>query len=344
MVVVKQILFVTPGAEDYLSDSVLLGMKQIYGNRILDYPKCHLLYQGVDPSQLAGIHGKGFSLYGLLEDTEVDRSHVTRRLHQADFDLVLVGSLWRRWRWVIKHLEALRHVPTVLLDGADTPRVFPQSGELMRKARYWRLPRLHRVFPLFKRELISQHARLGVLDRIIPSRLTTQLRHVPIPGGLHPISFSIPEDKVVSELPRKTKDFPRHIVDPEVHRAVPSSHTTSVCQTEAAYYADLRASRFGITTKRSGWDCMRHYEIAANGAVICFRDLQQKPDTCAPHGLVDGTNCIGYSSLRELKCKILNLTPGTYRRLQHRSLEWVRKNTCRHLTKRLLDVLTCERV
>jgi len=40
--------------------------------------------------------------------------------------------------------------------------------------------------------------------------------------------------------------------------------------------------------KRGGWDCLRHYEIAAAGAVPCVRQLEGKPSSCAPHGLQAG--------------------------------------------------------
>jgi hypothetical protein len=75
-------------------------------------------------------------------------------------------------------------------------------------------------------------------------------------------------------------------------------------QHEKEYYYDLRISKFGITTKRGGWDCLRHYEIAANNAIVCFRNLNEKHDSCAPHGLKVGYNCIDYSNYAELMQKI----------------------------------------
>src|SRR5204863_8665429 len=85
----------------------------------------------------------------------------------------------------------------------------------------------------------------------------------------------------------KANLLPRHIVDPEVRARVAGASAAYAFDSEADYYADLQRARFGITTRRSGWDCLRHYEIAANGAVPCFRDLTLKASTCAPHGLGD---------------------------------------------------------
>ena len=40
---------------------------------------------------------------------------------------------------------------------------------------------------------------------------------------------------------------------------------------------------FGVTRKKAGWDCMRHLEIMANGAVPFFTDLQELPAKTMQH-------------------------------------------------------------
>ena len=34
---------------------------------------------------------------------------------------------------------------------------------------------------------------------------------------------------------------------------------------------------FALTTKKCGWDCMRHYEILANGCIPYFPDIENCP-------------------------------------------------------------------
>jgi hypothetical protein len=46
---------------------------------------------------------------------------------------------------------------------------------------------------------------------------------------------------------------------------------------ESKYYAMYQASRFGLTQKKGGWDCLRHYEILANGAIPIFDNLEKCP-------------------------------------------------------------------
>ena len=43
-----------------------------------------------------------------------------------------------------------------------------------------------------------------------------------------------------------------------------------------------RQSMFALTSKKGGWDCLRHYEILAAGCIPIFEDL----DSCPPDTLV----------------------------------------------------------
>ena len=109
-----------------------------------------------------------------------------------------------------------------------------------------------------------------------------------------------------------------------------------IYKNEKDYYYDIRESMFGITTKRAGWDCLRHYEIAANGTVICFRDLLKKPKTCAPHGL-NLSNSISYSNFYDLEKKINSITNTDYQYLQEESFKWVKNNTSSKKARKLID-------
>jgi hypothetical protein len=162
-------------------------------------------------------------------------------------------------------------------------------------------------------------------------------RHnLPQPKNLRKISFSIPAQKICSYRPIKTKLFPKHIVDEEIAAEVVGGVTEYVFEDEKSYYADLQSAKFGITTRRAGWDCLRHYEIAANYAVICFRDLDKKPMECAPHGLIPGVNCISYGNFKDLLEQINNIDNEAYEKLQMASIEWIMKNTTLERAKELI--------
>jgi hypothetical protein len=170
---------------------------------------------------------------------------------------------------------------------------------------------------------------------IAPEALCSKLAPL---KNMRPIGFSIPAEKFVSAPPKKQKLFAKHVVDAEVAKHLEGTSTVGVFPSEASYYADLQASRFAITTKRAGWDCLRHYEIAANGCVMCFRDLDKKPATCAPHGL-DEDNCIIYHDYNDLQRQVVSMTDTRYDQLQVASLKWALENTTIERAKQFLHTI-----
>ena len=157
-----------------------------------------------------------------------------------------------------------------------------------------------------------------------------------------PASFSIPAEKIRPvEIARKKQRMATHCVDPEVARVF-NLHTSYAFASEEAYYDDLSTSRYAVTTKRGGWDCLRHYEIAAAGALPCIRQLETKPKDSAPYGLHDGLNCLSYQNWSDLQVKLdfLNSNPIKYQRLLQASAEWVRRFTTTAAAQRLLDAVS----
>jgi hypothetical protein len=163
---------------------------------------------------------------------------------------------------------------------------------------------------------------------------------VPAPKNLRRFAFSFPDEKILPEgaRPEKKTLFPRHIVDAELREHVAGASAAYAFESESDYYADLQGARFGITTKRAGWDCLRHYEVAANGAVPCFRNLAEKEATCAPHGLGEH-NSISYGSARELLAKIDRLGEAEYEAKREGALAWARENSTRARARQLLAQL-----
>ena len=87
-------------------------------------------------------------------------------------------------------------------------------------------------------------------------------------SAIHPIGFSIPERKIIPYIPQKQRDF---------SPLIPGEADTYIYWSEAAYYEGYQESRFAFTFKKAGWDCLRHYEILASGAIPYFVDLDQCP-------------------------------------------------------------------
>ena len=319
---ISRVLFLTESREDYLADSLLHGLISL-GLDVVDYPRKQVLYAGhqscsVEPQ--LGVRGHGFTLYGLLPDRSVDRSFVIQRLESGWFDLVVIGQIWRQWGQLLDLAPFLQTVPVVLLDGDDDTRLFHRSGTRLRRYGWQPFPIRSGRCLYLKREWQGEGGQSSRC-RVVPA------------------SFSIPLEKIRPiHLEGKKQRFASHCVDPEVSRAC-GLHTSYAFASEEAYYDDLAASRFAVTTKRGGWDCLRHYEIAAAGAVPCVRQLETKPSACAPHGLQAGVNCLSYQSWTDLQAQIVALEadPTAYQQLLEASREWVHQHTTTASAQRLLE-------
>lgn len=89
----------------------------------------------------------------------------------------------------------------------------------------------------------------------------------PLPG-LHPISFAMPHEKIGTVYREKV-----NVIAP----MNPHDRSTYIYDEERDYYLQYAESLFGITTKKNGWDCVRHYEIIANNCIPLFLDIEQCP-------------------------------------------------------------------
>ena len=86
---------------------------------------------------------------------------------------------------------------------------------------------------------------------------------------MHPISFAIPKEKI--DTIESDKDKLMAPIDPR-------DTSTYVYDQEDEYYKQYAESMFGVTMKKNGWDCVRHYEIMANNCVPLFLDIDQCPE------------------------------------------------------------------
>lgn len=104
-----------------------------------------------------------------------------------------------------------------------------------------------------------------LLNRIFPKIFNIQERK----RAIYPLGYSYP-----SELFMKA-NLPKTTVWAEV---IPGLKETYRFETEQEYYQMYQSSRFAFTWKKGGWDCLRHFEIIANGCLPVFRDIDQCPD------------------------------------------------------------------
>jgi hypothetical protein len=86
-----------------------------------------------------------------------------------------------------------------------------------------------------------------------------------------PFSFSIPDECVVDSIPNKTVLL-APLIPGDLSTYIYGKHD------EELYYNMYKTSRFAITKKKGGWDCLRHYEILMNGCIPLFENLKECPE------------------------------------------------------------------
>ena len=330
-----KVLFLGSPSADYLSDGLFHGLRSLLGSGVVDAPRIDRMYTSFGEQQ--HLYGAGFTLYTLLEDIPLRRDEPLQRAVQGEFDVVVTADAYRYIDFLEELTAAVPEVVVAALDGTDSPVPFPYTVALWRARDRRRIAKLSGRVHLFKRELdcralVSLYLRFpfGVSPRRTGLAAPRRIRgRLPFSQRLRTISFSIPQSKIVTQLPAKSKLFPLHIVDEEVAAHVPGARVRPIFARESDYYSDLRASHYAVTMKRAGWDCLRHYEIAANATVMCFRDLRRKPVLSAPHGLIPGHNCLSYESFADLRRVRGRLDQARYAELQRHSLAWARANSTR---------------
>lgn len=86
--------------------------------------------------------------------------------------------------------------------------------------------------------------------------------------NLLPITFGMPTCKLSDTTTPKIQEYAT---------CIPGQPETYIFKTEQPYYEDYQKSYYGVTMKKAGWDCMRHYEILGNNCIPYFVGLEDCP-------------------------------------------------------------------
>jgi len=269
-----KILFVptikTSAQNDYLEVSILNGLREVMGENCVDYPRKKIMYHDFSDISKDQLHGRGFTT---LSKPIQDLSEEQRNLDK--FDAVLYGDGHMYGEKHVKELNKLANGNVWVLDGHDL------HGDAPRKINIKQGDEEINVIGVqfrksFKRELVEK-----VED-------------------VYPTGFGIPKHKIMDFDPSKKEQLYQKTAPDnslfEKANDLGGGFTHHKFTDEDDYYNDLSKSWFGLTCKKGGWDCMRHYEVIAAGSVLLFRDYNLKPATCSPQCIP----CLSYSSQEEL--------------------------------------------
>lgn len=337
-----RVLYLAAPRDDYLADTLLVGLRRILGEDLVDVPVRDSLYRELAPPP-EEIYGHGFSVWRLLETLDLDRSDVRDRARQGEFDVVVWASihrqkaLFREWErdGALEEADAAM----VFLDGEDPV----PDGPLDRAKR--------RAIDEVKRRLPVPYDRTYAITPVfspavdhglyLKTRLTEGMLERHPDGTLLSFPFAIPAEKVRRTPEEKEKPFVKHVQNEEAYgleEVRQGSTQGKPFDTEEGYYDDIARSRYGVVQlKPTGFECMRMYEVAGNLTVPTFHNLQRKTFHLAPHGLVDMHNCVSFRTAGELRRKIdLVEEGGMYEAMVANVADWMRWQTSEVRAKQLL--------
>ena len=147
---------------------------------------------------------------------------------------------------------------------------------------------------------------------------------------IFPISFSIPSEKIVEKVPQKKKF---------IAQIIPGDKKTYIFENERDYYQDYQISYFAHTKKKSGYDCLRHLEILANGCIPIFEDIEEIPEKTMVHYPKNLLNAIYSENL------VKKLDTEKYSFYAEKLLNFTKTNlTCLSMAKYILQKTNHEKV
>ena len=103
--------------------------------------------------------------------------------------------------------------------------------------------------------------------------------------------------------------------------------TDYVFPPENFYLKNQTESRFWITLRRGGWDCLRYNEISSAGKIARFRNLLEKPPQYSPQDPEDVENCNTYMDVDQLLNRVQALTPNQELAMRLKALQWAEDNS-----------------
>jgi hypothetical protein len=147
---------------DFMHDMVLHGLRNVYGDSVIDYPGVWYMYRDEVKKRsydMNNLWGKGFTLYNLLSNyQQIDRTDTEKKIKTNYFDFIVFGSIHKPRFFFNEAINSKSKI--IFVDGNDHPFI---DKQITGKGVY------------FKRELISESI-----------------------NNVYPINFAIPKEKIVN--------------------------------------------------------------------------------------------------------------------------------------------------
>ena len=106
---------------DFMHDIVLHGLREIYGENVIDYPGAWYMYKDEVKKRnfdINNLWGKGFTLYNLLSNYEqIDRTDTEEKIKKNYFDFIIFGSIHKHQLLLKESLNSKSKI--IFIDGND---------------------------------------------------------------------------------------------------------------------------------------------------------------------------------------------------------------------------------
>lgn len=248
----KRILIIQAAAgPDYLADLVTHYL-YFANEKFILYTNNHPEYLFDDYPQDQHLSGNGFTVYRKIPHTQknymlkVSHDNIMNGLKNSKYDIIVWTSVRRCADFLGVALDlGYKKEQLIALDGEDdTNSIMFPNGELFSSR-----------ITYYKRELTD--------DRALS------------------ISFKFPSCHPILNGDEVKKSRLLAPCDPRFRssyiQSVKETGVNYTYTTEETYYQQYQESLFAFTTKKSGWDCMRHYEILAANCLPVFPEISTIP-------------------------------------------------------------------
>ncbi len=148
---------------EYMNDLTLHGLRQLFGEEVIDYPGCWYLYKDEVNKRKFNTNllwGKGFTYKNILDEYDkIDRNDILNKIKQNYFDLIIYGSI-RRSNLFFEEVKK-SNTKFIFIDGEDDTFIDKKYSKI---GKY------------FKREILNNEQ------------------------NVLPINFSVPKNKIVNKI------------------------------------------------------------------------------------------------------------------------------------------------
>lgn len=211
---------------------------------------------------------------------------------REDGRLIIVSDKFRH-HWEHKYIEHFAKWSPLMVQNSlledfalmrDCPALIHSNSTLCWLASFFSLVKTHRFIPVTG-TYSSQHLEAICVETDSVFRVRP-MEHADVYSlnvmcwhrDLKPFPYCIPDEMFLQScLPIDSK---KYVISP----LIPGNTSNYLfgAGEESNYYNMYRQSMFALTSKKGGWDCLRHYEILAAGCIPIFEYL----DSCPPDTLV----------------------------------------------------------